>query len=500
MAGGVDKVKIGYRSKLFLIMITFAVIISVVLAVIDYSRLRSQASENNQVQVQLIEEMVLSSLQNMEKSIMLFDQDTAAKMETNTQYLLDLYRREADVHSWDFQSLKDVLGMDVYLIDERNVITHSSFTDDIGLDFSKCCGKLVPKLDEIRESGEIWIDGLDIEQATGNVKKYSYAATPDKKYVIQLGYSVQNHQIFKEFNFLRVIEQLVERYALINQIHVLNIGGYAFGEPVAEMSLTPERRQAFEHTLASGETNEIEGLWNNEEPAIYRYVHFVSEYDTGTTKNKVLEIVYNQRDLQSLLSRYTIVFFIQLSIVLVIAIIVSFLLSKWLSKPMYLAFHDSLTGLKNRAAFEETLKTRLREDDRQTVLMLIDLDNFKCINDQLGHDEGDQILKLAASAIRDAIRQEDYAFRIGGDEFAVVMSTVEMEEIETVASRILETINESMANHCPSMERKITVSIGVALAPELGGDGQQLFKRADQALYASKQKGKNQFHIDKGSY
>jgi diguanylate cyclase (GGDEF)-like protein len=476
------------------VLIAFAAAISLAISLTNHYILREQVLNNRQFQIQQIEHTVIHSLTTLEKSYYLFDRDTVNKMKEASAYLQRLYEENPSFEEWDFDELKERLGMDIYIIDERNVIIHSSFDPDVGLDFWKCCGKLAKVLEERRNAGGFFADGIDLEQYTGNIKKYSYMATHDKKYLIQLGFSLADSEIFKEFNFLHVIAQLEKRYPTINEINVLNIGGLALGEPIETGKLPKERRSAFERALQTKQTTEIKGVWKNE-PAIYRYVPYTSSFDDGTTKMKVLEIIYNEEELKSVLDENKRKFVIQLLIILAITIVVASAISRWVAKPMYLAFHDSLTGLKNRAAFDETMAAALADQKRPTAVMMIDVDNFKWINDHKGHAQGDHYLKVVARTILSAVRKEDTPIRLGGDEFVLVMPGADQQLAEQTAQKLIETIKAATAQCLEHDGEQITVSIGISLAPEHGADAETLCRHADIALYAAKEKGKNQYQV-----
>jgi diguanylate cyclase (GGDEF)-like protein/PAS domain S-box-containing protein len=149
-----------------------------------------------------------------------------------------------------------------------------------------------------------------------------------------------------------------------------------------------------------------------------------------------------------------------------------------------LALHDSLTGLANRALFHEQLRqaTRVRHDEeRQTALLFIDLDEFKEINDRWGHDLGDQVLREIASRIEHSVRPGDTAARLGGDEFAVVLAeAVNPEEAVTVAERLLAEIAKPLEGD--SGRLYTSGSIGIAF----GSDAEALLREADIAMYRAK--------------
>lgn len=482
------------RLKLAIIMIVCAITISFTIASIDHLRQKKYIIENFERQDEQIEEIVIDSMMTIEKAYALFDQDTFRKMKKNTNDLLNKYEQNPKFELWDFDTLSKRMGMDIYIIDEGYEITHSNVTADVGLNFIECCGTLQKTLAEKRASGEFYEEGMDIEQVTGHVKKYTYMATADKKYIIQLGYNLQDGEIFNEFNFLTVIDRLVKKYPSINDIQVLNIGGLTLGDINNDLKNSQERKEAFKEALHTGETREVFDQWKNE-PAIFRYVPYESEYDQGTAKNKVIEIVSNDRELQKILKENRTIFISQLVIVLIIISIIAFIIHKWVAKQVYLAYHDSLTRLKNRGAFDEMLQKHVTGRGSSTALMMIDLDNFKLVNDYLGHAKGDYLLKLVGKTIDQSVKDKCETFRIGGDEFAVIIPQTDKEECKEIATKIIESLKLSIQNVKELENFHITSSIGIAFAPEHTIYPETLYKKADIALYAAKEKGKNRYEL-----
>lgn len=473
-------------------LVVFTTMISVAISIFNHIQLREQAIQYKSDQVQHNELMAIHALQSIEKAYHVFGNQLTAKMKMHSYELLDLYDRYPSFEEWDFAKLRDELSMDIYILDDSNVIIYSSFEQDIGLDFKKS-PKFSAVLDQRREDGGFFHDGIDVEQHTGKLKKYSYIATPDKKYIIQLGYYLEDDDIFQTFNFLEAIDRIMAISPSIKQINVLNPGGYVIGKSFQnELQIQGERRKYLEETLRTGQTNEFRGMFDGE-PAIYRYVLYESEYDEGLTKNKGLEIIYNEQDLEAVLSRNLNNFLIQLLFILLCTLVISLIITKWVAKPLYYAVHDSLTRLKNRAYMDQLFKKIFKQkEEANTALLLIDLDNFKWINDHYGHDQGDHILIQAARHILQAARKKDIAVRLGGDEFLLVMPSVSQEEARQTAHTIITGLRElSPADHAGT---SLTASIGIAYFPEHGTDQETLLKAADIALYASKQKGKNQYH------
>lgn len=481
--------------KLMVTLTLFALVLTCTIATADHLRLRSQVKKNFADQMVYVESNVVNALQTVDKAYYLFGQELGQAMEEASHDLIRLYEKQRDFSQWDFALLREQFGFDIYVINEANVIEYSSFPEDIGLDFNACCSKLAKVLDDIRYSGAFHHDGIDMEQQTGYLKKYSYAPTRDRKYLIQLGYELQEDGIFVNYSFFDVIDDLLAQYTMINEMNILNIGGYALGSPVTESGkLSPERRSAFERALAEMRTTEIGGEWNGI-PVTYRYVHYTSPFDQGTTQSKIVEIVYNDHELQQALRQIKRSFIYRLLVVHVVAILLSIGLSKWLSRPMYLAFHDSLTGLKNRAAFDEQLDSVLKARTGNAALLLIDLDDFKLVNDNFGHDQGDVVLREVARILGGIAGKSHSAFRIGGDEFAMLLPSASAGDGEQMAQAIIHGISQRFDERVHCSGPKMTVSIGIAYASKEGLDTETWCKQADVALYASKKEGKNKYRV-----
>lgn len=156
-----------------------------------------------------------------------------------------------------------------------------------------------------------------------------------------------------------------------------------------------------------------------------------------------------------------------------------------------MATKDTLTGLGNRNGFNEAcnrlLSRAIRYDDL-FALLIIDLDNFKQVNDTLGHKEGDKVLECVAQEIRNTLRGEDAAFRFGGDEFCCLLDCVDQQCIDQVAARLQRRISGNPY----LLGLNISCSIGGTVYSK-GDDTNSMFDRADKALYQVKSGGKNAF-------
>lgn len=161
----------------------------------------------------------------------------------------------------------------------------------------------------------------------------------------------------------------------------------------------------------------------------------------------------------------------------------------------HLATHDPLTNLPNRRMLSEILAKTLPRHQRHkrlVAVMFLDLDRFKIINDTLGHDVGDGLLKGVAKRLVDLVREGDTVVRMGGDEFVLILTDVaEMQDPSRVAQRILDSLSKPFA--VEGHELFITTSIGISLFPGDGENPETLLKNADAAMYRAKEQGKNNY-------
>lgn len=162
-----------------------------------------------------------------------------------------------------------------------------------------------------------------------------------------------------------------------------------------------------------------------------------------------------------------------------------------------MARFDSLTGLPNRTFFLEALDQNLyraRRRRSRVALIFVDLDGFKGVNDNLGHDAGDDLLRLTAERLRRAIRKSDMVARMGGDEFTVVVQDLERgHDAAMVAQKALEEVVQPCVLN--GREILITASVGISVYPDDGEDPQTLLRNADLAMYRAKAEGKNTYRF-----
>jgi diguanylate cyclase (GGDEF)-like protein/PAS domain S-box-containing protein len=163
----------------------------------------------------------------------------------------------------------------------------------------------------------------------------------------------------------------------------------------------------------------------------------------------------------------------------------------------HLAYHDNLTGLPNRSLLQDRLAhaiARAERSHRKVAVLFIDLDNFKNINDTLGHDVGDELLRQVSRRLSECVRVEDTIARQGGDEFIVLLDSLEDSRgASLVAQKVLNALRRPLA--LGATEQHVSASVGISLYPEDGRDAQTLMKNADTAMFHGKSLGKNTYQF-----
>lgn len=166
-------------------------------------------------------------------------------------------------------------------------------------------------------------------------------------------------------------------------------------------------------------------------------------------------------------------------------------------KIRYQAYHDVLTNLPNRRLFHDRLATALlqaQRDGEMLAVMFLDLDHFKRINDALGHDAGDLLLKEVAGRLKKCIRQGDTLSRFGGDEFVLLLPKIKSARNAVMfAEKLIMTFDAPIM--LPGQEWDVKASIGISLFPKDGDEPSALIKKADEAMYVAKQKGRNNCYL-----
>ncbi|HET7158236.1 MAG TPA: diguanylate cyclase, partial [Burkholderiales bacterium] len=162
----------------------------------------------------------------------------------------------------------------------------------------------------------------------------------------------------------------------------------------------------------------------------------------------------------------------------------------------HLAYHDTLTTLPNRRLLIDRLTqliASVKRNNGRFAVFFLDLDGFKNVNDTLGHDGGDELLRQVAARLQELVRAEDTVARLGGDEFVLALRVEQDGDAVVVAHKVLETMTQPYT--VKDREVTISTSVGVAIHPDAGDAPEVLLKAADDALYLAKRGGKNRFKL-----
>ncbi len=162
----------------------------------------------------------------------------------------------------------------------------------------------------------------------------------------------------------------------------------------------------------------------------------------------------------------------------------------------HMAHHDPLTGLPNRLLLDDRLENAMEQaerNDQRCLLLFLDLDGFKVINDTLGHAVGDELLRSVAGRLRSVLRGSDTVARLGGDEFVILATSTNPEYAAQLAQKVLDQLREPISVSGESLS--VTGSVGIAIFPDNGANGQQLMRAADMAMYTAKAHGRNRYHF-----
>jgi len=161
------------------------------------------------------------------------------------------------------------------------------------------------------------------------------------------------------------------------------------------------------------------------------------------------------------------------------------------------AFHDELTGLKNRATVFEEIDSAIEESsltDSKVVVFFLDLNKFKHINDSFGHDAGDIILKETASRLRSSVRSDDGVFRVGGDEFIILLKNINnLSEVDNIAKNILGAFELPIMMKAEAI--KVSPSIGIAISPDDATNSEDIVRFSDVAMYEAKKDDTTQYKL-----
>lgn len=244
-------------------------------------------------------------------------------------------------------------------------------------------------------------------------------------------------------------------------------------------------------------------LWRSDEETLQRYRRAVAYVLLGYSLFLAMRmgyLIYSNGFLDGVSRGFVLVPVFLSSVLFYLGLGVALSLVLFRRKEVHLRFlarHDALTGLHNRYSLEEIASRELARAQRgkhALSLVVLDLDHFKKINDQYGHAAGDRVLEKTSSRIRRAVREADMPFRMGGEEFLIILPECDGATARQVADRLRAEMSRNPVQH-GNQQIGITASFGVASYEPVSDDWESLLRRADRALYRAKERGRDRVEI-----
>jgi diguanylate cyclase (GGDEF)-like protein len=471
----------------------------------QYINIKEVVEDKYQIQQQLVEKNIMQTVNYINDAYKIVEQQLNQEMREHSEVMVDKYQQNQDVMNWNLEELQQQFsGYDIYIVDQDLEIIKTTYQEDLGLDFSRF-GSFATVLRQRMAGSEFEVDRIDLSTQTGEIKKYSYMPSPDNQYLFELSVSIEDqYPSFQSLNLFKDATALTEEYAIVEDISFYSVE--PLEHQVAKLRnskkpyLNPDVPE-FEEELARQAVlqNDLQSSQGENGNNDLRYRFFpvlVSDQENEQGWNSyVVGITYNDQIMQVEIAEHRRLFVV--NIILLAVLFASFIavVVYLLKKFEHQAYHDKLTGLANRKYFTEefeALKQKADSSGSNIGLIFIDIDQFKAINDNYGHDVGDRVLESIAAKMKNNLKGEDILARMGGDEFLVALSDLNSKsEIIKVAKRLIKKLNGDLI--IGDRKIKISVSGGVSFYPDESRELEILIKNADAAMYKAKREDDDLF-------
>ena len=485
-------------SKFKYIIIVLLALIMIYIFSTQYINIKEVVEDKYQIQQQLVEKNIMQTVNYINDAYKIVEQQLNQEMREHSEVMVDKYQQNQDVMNWNLEELQQQFsGYDIYIVDQDLEIIKTTYQEDLGLDFSRF-GSFATVLRQRMAGSEFEVDRIDLSTQTGEIKKYSYMPSPDNQYLFELSVSIEDqYPSFQSLNLFKDATALTEEYAIVEDISFYSVE--PLEHQVAKLRnskkpyLNPDVPE-FEEELARQAVlqNDLQSSQGENGNNDLRYRFFpvlVSDQENEQGWNSyVVGITYNDQIMQVEIAEHRRLFVV--NIILLAVLFASFIavVVYLLKKFEHQAYHDKLTGLANRKYFTEefeALKQKADSSGSNIGLIFIDIDQFKAINDNYGHDVGDRVLESIAAKMKNNLKGEDILARMGGDEFLVALSDLNSKsEIIKVAKRLIKKLNGDLI--IGDRKIKISVSGGVSFYPDESRELEILIKNADAAMYKAK--------------
>jgi len=329
--------KFSFRTKLMMIIGLFGILLITVNSTIDYYEMKRNFIEQEKQKRNLIEKYASQAVLDIDKAYYLFDEQLDGKMIEYSNKLLKKYEENPDFDTWDYQQLKkEMEGMDIYIINQNATITHSSFEKDVGLNFEECCVDFANLLKSRLNDGVYISDQMDLQQNTGEIKKYSYQPTKDKKFIIELGVSLEKGKIFELYNFLDTTNEIKKNNKNVERVVVFNGEGYALGKTGKDgkaLRVEKKVRKNFDTTKKHNKKELHKEKYKGKE-VLYTYIPIQFDKSKGISTERYIEIIYNEDALNQLIHNAKTALMVKLALGLISSVLLAYVISKIVTRPI----------------------------------------------------------------------------------------------------------------------------------------------------------------------
>lgn len=484
--------------KLKYIIIILLAIAIIIIFFNQYINIETLIKAKYESRQKLVEKNILQTVKYINDAYQIAEQDLNQEMKKYSKIMLAKYHLEPEVKNWDLEKMKNEFKYyDIYIINRDLKIIKTTKKSDLGLDFSEF-GSFAKVIRQRLESDFFVVDRIDLATQTGEVKKYSYQPTPDNQYLLELSISVEDkYSSFNQLNMFKDASDLTNQYPLVEEISFYSVEPSNYGvaklqsskKPYLDSDIPQLQKDLARQTVLKKKEQVITFSKNKSNYTLKFFPVLIDSKGNNQGWNAyVVGITYNDQVMKRELREQKYLFAINILLMLIFFIAFILVIIYLLNKFEYQANHDKLTGLANRKLFFSNFERLKEEADKSGTklgILFIDIDKFKMINDNYGHNIGDQVLEKIAKRLENNLKENDITARIGGDEFLAALANLNSEtEIIQITKRLIAELENPIVIR--EIEIPMSISLGISIYPDDAQGLESLIKKADSKMYEAK--------------
>lgn len=469
----------------------------------QYTSIKEIIKDKYQSRQQLVEKNILQTVNYINDSYKVIEQELNQEMKEYSKLMIDKYRDNPDVMDWDLKELKAKFEYyDIYIINSDLKVIKTTNEADLGLDFSKF-GNFASVVRERLKGDSFEVDRIDLATQTGEIKKYSYMPTPDNKYLLELSIAMEDkYPGFEQLNMFTDAGELTAEYEMVEDISFYSVEPVNYGvaklrsnkKPYLDPDVPDLKEELARQSVLTGKMQAADYEGGSFKHRLKFFPVLIGDARNNKGWNSyVVGITYDDQIMEAELNRHQYLFFTNILLMIIFFIAFIIVVIYLLNKFEYQANHDKLTGLANRKLFVEGFEKIKAEADKRgskSAVIFIDIDKFKLINDNYGHDIGDKVLEKIAGRMKNSLKEDDRLARMGGDEFVLALSNLSSrKEAVKITQRLIDTFKNPLSIKGKKID--VNLSAGISFYPDDGQQLEDLIKNADYAMYQAKRKKKD---------